>query len=80
MKLSSHSPKVTEFQGVPELPLPAGRGVGKVGFFDPSPLPRTLAGLIAVNLGCLAMNLFRIGSFWFVWVSPAVLVLYCPST
>ena len=35
-----------------------------------------VAGLIAVDLGCLAMNLAQLGSFWFLWVSPAVLVLY----
>jgi hypothetical protein len=35
-----------------------------------------LGGLVAVNLGCLALNLFRTGSFWFLWVSPAVLALY----
>ncbi len=35
-----------------------------------------LAGLVLVNLGCLLMNLFQTGSFWFVWVSPAVLALY----
>jgi hypothetical protein len=29
-----------------------------------------------VNLGCLAMNLLQTGSFWFLWVSPAVLALY----
>lgn len=36
----------------------------------------TIAGLLAVNLGCLVLNLFRAGSFWFIWVSPAVLLLY----
>jgi hypothetical protein len=35
-----------------------------------------LAGLVAVNLGCLVLNLCRIGSFSFLWVSPAVLALY----
>ena len=35
-----------------------------------------LIGLIAVNVGCLVMNLCQAGSFWFIWVSPAVLVLY----
>jgi hypothetical protein len=38
--------------------------------------PLTVAWLVAVNLGCLAMNLAQTGSFWFLWVSPAVLVLY----
>ena len=36
----------------------------------------TVAGLAAVNLGCLALNLCQVGSFWFLWVSPAVLILY----
>lgn len=36
----------------------------------------TVAALVAVNLGCLLMTLFKTGSFWFLWVSPAVLVLY----
>jgi hypothetical protein len=29
-----------------------------------------------VDLGCLVMNLCQTGSFWFLWVSPAVLLLY----
>ncbi|MBM3981854.1 MAG: DUF2029 domain-containing protein [Planctomycetes bacterium] len=33
-------------------------------------------GLALVNVGCLLMNLLQTGSFWFVWVSPAVLALY----
>jgi hypothetical protein len=36
----------------------------------------TLAGLAAVNLGCLVMNLCQLGSFWFIWVAPATLLLY----
>ena len=32
--------------------------------------------LLAVNLGCLVMNLSQTGSFWFLWVSPAVLLVY----
>jgi hypothetical protein len=36
----------------------------------------TVAGLAAVNLGCLVLNLCQTGSFWFLWVSPAVLALY----
>lgn len=36
----------------------------------------TVAGLVAVNLGCLAMNLCKTGSFWFIWVAPAMLLLY----
>jgi hypothetical protein len=36
----------------------------------------TLAGLVAINLGCLVLNLFQIGSFWFLWVAPVMLLLY----
>jgi hypothetical protein len=36
----------------------------------------TIAGLAAINLGCLVLNLCQTGSFWFLWVSPAVLSLY----
>jgi hypothetical protein len=36
----------------------------------------TLAGLVAINLGCLVLNLFQTGSFYFLWVAPAVLGLY----
>ncbi|MCI0704482.1 MAG: DUF2029 domain-containing protein [Planctomycetia bacterium] len=39
-----------------------------------------LAGLVAVNLGCLVLNLCQTGSFWFLWVSPAVLLLYVVHT
>lgn len=39
-----------------------------------------LAALFAVNLGCLALNVLKINSFWFLWVSPAVLVLYVIGT
>jgi hypothetical protein len=35
----------------------------------------TLIGLVVVNFGCLAMNVLQTGSFWFLWVSPAVLLL-----
>lgn len=35
-----------------------------------------VAGLIAVNLGCLVCNLLKMSSFEFRWVSPAVLLLY----
>ena len=35
-----------------------------------------LPGLIAVNLACLAMNIVQTGSFWFIWVAPALLALY----
>ena len=39
-----------------------------------------VAGLVAVNIGCLALNLLKISSFWFLWVSPAVLLLYVAGT
>jgi hypothetical protein len=39
-----------------------------------------VAGLVAVNVGCLVLNLLKITSFWFLWVSPAVLVLYILGT
>jgi hypothetical protein len=39
-----------------------------------------IAGLIAVNVGCLVLNLLKITSFWFLWVSPAVLLLYVVGT
>jgi hypothetical protein len=43
----------------------------------PPPLHRpVVAGLIAVNAGCLVLNLLGAWSFWFLWVSPAVLALY----
>jgi hypothetical protein len=35
-----------------------------------------IAALVAVNVGCLVLNVFKISSFWFIWVSPAVLLLY----
>ncbi len=35
-----------------------------------------LAGLVAVNAACLAMNLLKVGSYEFRWVAPAVLALY----
>ncbi|MDB5313971.1 MAG: hypothetical protein JWO38_8173 [Gemmataceae bacterium] len=35
-----------------------------------------IAALLAVDLACLLMNLFQTGSFAFIWVSPAVLILY----
>ena len=37
-------------------------------------------GLLAVNLACLGMNIAATGSFYFWWVSPAVLVLYIVGT
>ncbi|MBA4062690.1 MAG: hypothetical protein C0501_03090 [Isosphaera sp.] len=39
-----------------------------------------LQGLVAVNAGCLALNLLKVSSFWFLWVSPAVLLLYAAGT
>jgi hypothetical protein len=54
-------------------PLPVqGRGWGR-GFV-------VLAGLLAVNLACLVMNLFQTGSFAFIWVSPVMLALYLIGT
>ncbi len=38
-----------------------------------------VAGLIAVNLGCILVNHFTSTSFWFLWVSPAILGLYLLS-
>ena len=38
--------------------------------------PRVVAALVAVNVGCLVLNLLQTGSFWFLWVSPAVLLIY----
>jgi len=35
-----------------------------------------IAGLIAVNVGCLVCNLLELTSYQFRWVSPAVLLLY----
>ena len=35
-----------------------------------------LLALLAVNLTCLAMNVGRTGSFAFIWVGPAILLLY----
>jgi hypothetical protein len=32
--------------------------------------------LLTINLACLLMNLFDTGSFWFLWVSPAILAIY----
>ena len=39
-----------------------------------------IAGLVAVNLGCLVLNLLHVSSFWFLWVSQAVLLLYAMSS
>jgi hypothetical protein len=36
-----------------------------------------IAGLIAVNVACLMLNVLRISSFWFIWVAPVMLLLYC---
>jgi hypothetical protein len=42
-----------------------------------APLRRpVIAGLIAINVACLVLNVLKISSFWFFWVSPAVLLLY----
>ena len=42
--------------------------------------PVVLAALVAINLACLAMNLLHTGSFPFIWVSPAILLLYIVAT
>ena len=39
-----------------------------------------IAGLVAVNVGCLVLNLLKFSSFWFLWVSPVVLLLYVAGT
>ena len=49
-------------------------GVTDQGAHAPRP-PAALA-LVAVNLACLLMNLFEAGSFAFLWVAPALLLLY----
>ena len=35
-----------------------------------------LAAIVAIDVACLVMNLLQTGSFAFIWVSPAVLVVY----
>jgi hypothetical protein len=40
----------------------------------------TVAALAAINLGCLAMNLAQVGSFPFLWVAPAMLLVYSLSS
>jgi hypothetical protein len=60
-------------EGEPDLaPLPAGEGLGRGRL--------VIAGLVAVNLGCLVLNLLKCSSFTFLWVSPAVLLLYVLAT
>jgi hypothetical protein len=39
-----------------------------------------LAALVAINLGCLVLNVCHVASFWFIWVGPAVLVVYALAT
>jgi hypothetical protein len=39
-----------------------------------------LAALVAINVGCLVLNVCRVTSFWFIWVSPAVLAVYALAT
>jgi hypothetical protein len=39
-----------------------------------------IAGLIAVNVACLVLNVLSISSFWFIWVAPAMLLLYIIGT
>lgn len=45
---------------------------------DPVLLPRpaVVGCLVVINFACLAMNIAQIGSFWFLWVAPAVLLVY----
>jgi hypothetical protein len=73
-KVESEPARADDVHGVPlafsPLPVLEG-GPGRVGSSRP-----VLVGLALVNVGCLLMNLFQTGSFWFVWVSPAVLALY----
>ncbi|MFM8271323.1 MAG: glycosyltransferase family 87 protein [Gemmata sp.] len=57
------------------LAVVAGRKVAGCGPAA-SALSREAGGLLAINLGCLVLNLFQIGSFWFIWVGPAVLLVY----
>jgi hypothetical protein len=40
------------------------------------PSRMALAGLLAINFTCLILNLSGVSSFWFIWVAPAMLVLY----
>ena len=35
------------------------------------------AAWIAINVPALAMNLLHVGSFWFIWIAPAMLGWYC---
>ena len=56
---------------VPAPPSLRGKGVGGLGL--------AFWGLLAVNLACLGMNVAKTGSFYFWWVSPAVLVLYAAA-
>jgi len=46
----------------------------------PAALRWVVAGLVAVNLGCLALNLAKASSLEFRWVAPAVLLLYAMGT
>ena len=39
-----------------------------------------LLSLVAINLGCLTLNLLAVASVWFMWVSPAVLIAYVAGT
>jgi glycosyl transferase family 87 len=42
---------------------------------SPNRIP-VIVSLIVINVACLVLNVLKISSFWFVWVAPAVLVLY----
>ena len=53
-----------------------GEGPGE-GFHRGEQSPRRPRP-VAVNVGCLVLNLLKVSSFWFIWVSPALLLL-CTS-
>jgi hypothetical protein len=61
-----------------ECPLPRGERAASAASRVRSWF--VLAGLLAVNLGCLLLNLLGATSFWFLWVGPTVLVLYALGT
>jgi Glycosyltransferase family 87 len=59
----------------PQPPSLRGKGESELGRDR-----LVVAGLVVVNVGCLALNLAHSTSFWFIWVSPAVLLLYAVGT
>jgi hypothetical protein len=60
-------------KGEPEAPSPFGGGGWGRGHL-------ILAGLVAVDLGCLVLNLLHRSSYEFRWVAPTVLALYIAGT